>query len=344
MSPEKIVYYNKDHANHKGWIDNEGKPWDVPERLFKVVDALLSDDSLNIDWMVSPEFHKETMDLISKVHSVDMIKAISDASKNATLNIPGKTFYDKDAEANTSLIYPGTFEQAIMSVECAVSAADSLINGETNLAITVSRPPGHHAGREFYHGFCYLNNAAVAAEAMKNNNKKVAILDIDVHHGDGTQDIFLNDPNVMYVSLHADPNLVMPGTGYSHEIGVGEGLERTVNLPFPIGIEANEYMNLLINAQEKIKGFGADYLIIEAGFDGHKNEYPNLPPITQLGDSEYREIGRHIGELNLPSLVVFSGGYNQDVTAPAFVSYIKGMEDSLLIDRPIVHTTDELIP
>ena len=114
MSPEKIVYYNKDHANHKGWIDNEGKPWDVPERLFKVVDALLSDDSLNIDWMVSPEFHKETMDLISKVHSVDMIKAISDASKNATLDVPVKTFYDKDVEANTSLIYPGTFEQAIM--------------------------------------------------------------------------------------------------------------------------------------------------------------------------------------------------------------------------------------
>ncbi len=149
--PERIIYHNPDHIDHKGWTDTEGKPWDVPDRLFLVVDALLSDDTSRTEWLVVPEFYQETFDVIAKAHSVEMIEAIARASEEATNERPVKTRFDKGAETDASAIYPGTFEQALMSAECAVSAADALLTGQTELAITVSRPPGHHAGREFYH-------------------------------------------------------------------------------------------------------------------------------------------------------------------------------------------------
>lgn len=259
--PERIIYHNPDHVNHKGWIDVEGKPWDVPERLFPVIDALLSDDTGRTEWMVMPEFHPETLDLLAKVHSTEMIEAIARASEEATDEHPVKTRFDKDGDTDSSAIYPGTFEQAVMSAECAVSGADALLSGQTDLAITVSRPPGHHAGREFYHGFCYFNLAAAAAEAMKESGKRVAILDFDIHHGDGTQDIFYDDPNVMYASLHADPTLVMPGTGHAHEIGNHGTM---VNFPLPIGVDRDSYMLSLTAANKRIEAFAPDFLTISA--------------------------------------------------------------------------------
>lgn len=322
---ERIVYHNPDHVKHPGWIDNEGKQWDVPERLFPVIDALLSDDSSQTEWMTVPEFHEETLDLIAKVHSTEMLEAIARASELATADKPEKTDYDKGASTEASAIYPGTFEQALMSAECAALAADSLTSGQTDLAVTVSRPPGHHAGREFYHGFCYFNPAAVAAEAIKESGKKVAILDFDIHHGDGTQDIFYDDPRVMYASLHADPDIVMPGTGHAEETG---SYNNVVNVPLPIGVDAVTYFQLFDEVIGRIRSFNPDILIIEAGFDGHKNEFTNLPPITQLGDEEYFEIGRKISEMHIPSLVIFGGGYNQDVTSQAFLSYMMGMNSN----------------
>lgn len=340
--PERIIYHNADHIEHRGWIDNEGKPWDVPERLFLVIDALLSDDTARTEWLVVPEFHQETLDLIAKAHSVEMIEAIARASSEATHDRPVKTRFDKDAETDASAIYPGTFEQALMSAECAASAADALVSGQTDLAITVSRPPGHHAGHEFYHGFCYFNLAAIAAETMKESGKRVAILDFDIHHGDGTQDIFYDDPNVLYASLHADPNIVMPGTGHAHEIGNRNNM---ANFPLPIGVDPETYMVLLDEANRRVKEFKPDYLIIEAGFDGHKDEFPHLPPITQLGDAQYNEIGRKIGDLQIPSLVIFGGGYNQEVTSGAFLSYMQGMEVGRGVRSDIeLYTSDAVLP
>ena len=327
MTSDRLIYHNPDHYEHKGWTDGEGKPWDVPERLFLVTDALLAEDTSRTEVLIVPEFHTETLDLIAKAHSVEMIEAIAEASRNATSEKPQKTRFDIGAENDASAIYPGTFEQALMSAECAASAADALANDETRLAITISRPPGHHAGRDFYHGFCYFNLAAVATEALKERGSRVAILDFDVHHGDGTQDIYYDDPNVMYVSLHADPNIVMPGTGHAGETGGRAAEHSIVNFPLPVGVDAETYMKNLDDANSRIHSFKPDFLIIEAGFDGHKDEFPNLPSITQLGDEEYNQIGKKIAELQIPCLVIFGGGYNQEVTAKAFVSYMKGMED-----------------
>lgn len=338
---ERIVYHNPDHVKHPGWVDSQGKQWDVPERLFPIIDRLLSDESTQTEWMIVPEFHEETLELIAKVHSTKMIEAIAKASELATDDSPVKTEYDRGASTEASAIYPKTFEQALMSAECAVLAADSLISGQTDLAITVSRPPGHHAGREFYHGFCYFNLAAIAAETAKEDGKKVAILDFDIHHGDGTQDIFYDDPQVMYASLHADPDVVMPGTGHATETG---SYNNMVNIPLPIGVDPVTYFQQFDKIIERIRNFNPDVLIIEAGFDGHKNEIIDLPPITQLGDEEYFDIGRKISEMHLPSLVIFGGGYNQDVTSQAFASYMKGMNSVRLSQSdPELYSPDSVL-
>lgn len=342
--PERIIYHNPDHIEHKGWTDDKGKPWDVPARLFPVIDDLLSDDTLRTEWMVVPELHPETLDLIVKAHSVEMVQAIAQASIEASTDNPIKTRFDIGADTNATAIYPGTFQQALMSAECAASAADALVSGETKLAITVSRPPGHHAGRDFYHGFCFFNLAAIGAEAMKESGKRVAILDFDIHHGDGTQDIFYDDPNVMYASLHADPDLVMPGTGRAEETGEDNAQNTIVNVPLPIGVDVSMYMALLDSVNEQIKQFAPDYIIVEAGFDGHKHEFTDLPPITQLGDEDYHEIGKKIGALGIPALVIFGGGYNQAITSKAFLSYIQGMEVGKGVRSAAVYSPDSILP
>ena len=115
----------------------------------------------------------------------------------------------------------------------------------------------------------------------------------------------------------------MPGTGRVDDTGINNNI---ANFPLPIGVDSEAYMNALNGACQQVKDFNPDYLIIEAGFDGHKDEFPNLPPITQLGDEQYHEIGKIIGAMQMPSLVIFGGGYNQDVTSGAFLRYIQGME------------------
>jgi acetoin utilization deacetylase AcuC-like enzyme len=218
------------------------------------------------------------------------------------------------------------------------------MDGDKKLTISMSRPPGHHAGREFYHGFCYFNNSAVAAQEILKSGKKVAILDIDVHHGDGVQDIFYDHPSVLYVSLHADPNEVFPNTGHLEEQGTQNAMGTTLNLPFPIGVSVDDYFGLLDIAENRIYEFKPDFLIIEAGFDGHVNEFPDLPPLTQLDDIEYGKIGQTIGNLNIPSLVIMGGGYNHEVTPNAFLEFIKGLESGLNITGAEIYSVLDTIP
>jgi len=341
---ERIAYHNPDHVKHLGWVDKEGKAWDVPERLMPVIEAFLNDSSKKTEWNILTEYHPETLELITKVHSAEMIEAIAQASLDATNENPVKTVFDKDIYTYASAVYPGTYEQALMSAECAVSAADTLISGRTNLAISISRPPGHHSGRDFHHGFCYFNPAAIAAEALKEEAERVAILDFDVHHGDGTQDIFYNDPRVMCTSIHADPDIIMPHTGYLDETGGELASGTVINRPFPIGVDTVTYLELLDDICNQIEEFSPNYLIIEAGFDGHRDEYTNLPPLTQLGDYEYRKIGERISRIGIPMLVIFGGGYNQSVTASAFESFLEGVNDNKLTQDAELFTQEDLLP
>ncbi len=335
---EKLFLYNPNHSEHPGYKDEQEKPWDTPERVFKIVEELLTESADNKNWNIVTELHPETISAIKDVHSEAMILAISEASRRSNNYVSETTEFDIDKDAGTSEIYPSTFDESLMSVECALLGLDSLINQDTKLAISINRPPGHHAGKNFYHGFCYFNNAAIVADQVSRIGRKSAIVDFDIHHGDGTQDIVKGRDDIMYNSLHADPSIVMPHTGFLEDHNLYKNIN---NYPLQIGIPAPEYLSIFAKMLESVKRFSPDYLIVDAGFDGHINEYQNLPPLTLLQDVDYERMGKMLKKVNVPTLVLLSGGYNQDVTPKAFSSFISGFSDG--VEQTEVITSDKVI-
>lgn len=206
----------------------------------------------------------------------------------------------------------GIYSYALLSAGGAINAMELALGGENSFSLM--RPPGHHAGQDACGGFCYFNNIAVAvAKALLNSSfirfnsgnikevKKVAILDIDCHHGNGTENIFLGKSNVLYISLHQSP--LYPGTGLKSNFNV-------VNFPLPAGTEEKEYLRTLDIAIEKIVEFGPDLLAVSAGFDTYKND-----PLTSFGldIDTYKKIGEKIAALKLPTFIVLEGGYSSDL-------------------------------
>ena len=335
---EKIFLYNPNHFGHPGYRDEQEKPWDTPERVFRIVEELLIDNADSKNWNIVTELHPETLSAIEGVHSEDMIRAIGEASKKTNNYIPATTDFDIDRDTGTSDIYPGTFEEALLSVECALLGLDELLDYNTKLAIAINRPPGHHAGRNFYHGFCYFNNAAIVANQVSKIGKKSAIIDFDIHHGDGTQDIVKDRDDIMYNSLHADPSVIMPHTRFSEDHNLYKNIN---NYPLPIGVSSSNYLATFEKMLENVKQFSPDYLIIDAGFDGHINEYQGLPPLTMLQDDDYGRMGQMLRKIGVPTLVLLSGGYNQDVTPKAFSSFIDGLSDNT--EQAEIITSDRVI-
>ncbi len=173
------------------------------------------------------------------------------------------------------------------------------------------RPPGHHAGKNYCGGFCYLNNAALAAERLSKNNKnKIAILDIDYHHGNGTQEIFYENDNVLYVSIHADTRCAFPYYwGSADETGKGKGKGYNINIPLDIYCNTQKYLNNLNIAIDYINKFNGDFLIISFGTDIFSKD----PLGTfDISEEDFSKIGEQIKRINLPILIVQEGGYNLD--------------------------------
>lgn len=203
-----------------------------------------------------------------------------------------------------------THMAATLSAACAVNAAKVIEQGKTTEAYALCRPPGHHASRDLFGGYCYFNNAALAAKELKKNGK-VLILDIDFHHGNGTQSIFYEDPNVFFVSIHGDPTEFYPYFwGHSSEKGFGPGKNFNLNIPLPAGCDGLTYISTLINKVFPIiQSYAPASLIISAGFDTYKDD-----PIGKfnLESQDYFQIGALISKLKLPTLIVQEGGYCTD--------------------------------
>ena len=216
----------------------------------------------------------------------------------------------------------GTWSSAYWSVQTALDALDAVLAGE-GAAFALCRPPGHHAGADYMGGYCYLNAAAVAAEAARAAGRaRVAILDIDYHHGNGTQDIFLERGDVLFVSIHADPRTDYPFYwGHADESGTGEGEGATLNLPLPRGTALPQFLPALDRALAAISDFGADLLVCSYGADTFVRD-----PISffALETAEYREIGRRIAGLGLPTLIVMEGGYAVDSLGANVASFLSG--------------------
>ncbi len=207
---------------------------------------------------------------------------------------------------DTTPITKGTWSAARSAAHCALTAADLLLAGE-RVVYSLCRPPGHHAGRRSYGGYCYLNNAALAAYQLSAHGR-VAVLDIDYHHGNGTQDIFYSSDQVFFASLHADPAHQYPlYWGYANERGADEGEGYNCNMPLPSGTNDEAYLNALDSMLENIAVFSPAYLIVSAGLDIYKED-PLGDFFITLGGLE--RIGERLAQCRWPVLLVQEGGYN----------------------------------
>lgn len=201
----------------------------------------------------------------------------------------------------------GTWVAARAGADCALSAAQAVLAGD-RAAFALSRPPGHHAGMDFFGGYCFLNNAALAAQHLRNNGlKKVAVLDIDYHHGNGTQAIFYDRPDVFFASIHGDPRTEYPFyLGHADECGAGAGLGANLNLPLPRGTDFAAWSQSLETALSAIATFGAEALVVSLGMDTFAGD-----PISgfTLRSDDYLRVGARLAKLGLPTVLVFEGGY-----------------------------------
>jgi acetoin utilization deacetylase AcuC-like enzyme len=213
-----------------------------------------------------------------------------------------------------------TWESAYWSAQTALGALDAVLGGERT-AFALCRPPGHHCGADYMGGYCYLNPAAIAAEAaIAAGRRRVAILDVDYHHGNGTQDIFYARGDVFFASIHADPRTDYPFFwGMADETGEAAGEGATLNLPLPQGTDFPAYEPALAKALEAIAAFAPDLLICSYGADTFIGD-----PIShfRIETDDYPEIARRIASLGLPTLVVMEGGYAVDRLGPNVAAFL----------------------
>ena len=218
----------------------------------------------------------------------------------------------------------GTWIAAKTGADCAVNAAHALRLGEKG-TFALTRPPGHHAGADFFGGYCFLNNAALAAQHLLDDGaSKVAILDIDYHHGNGTQSIFYGRSDVLFASIHGDPRTEFPFyLGHADETGEGAGLGYNMNLPLARGATPAQWFAALETACIRINSFAPDALVVSLGVDTWVGD-----PISSftLQSADFLRIGERIGYLGLPTAFVFEGGYAVDEIGINVVNVLEGFE------------------
>ena len=214
----------------------------------------------------------------------------------------------------------GTWASAYASAQTAIAAASAVLAGDAS-AFGLCRPPGHHAYKDRASGFCFLNNAAIAAQHLRSRFGKVAILDFDTHHGDGTQAIFYDRADVFVGSCHTDPTQYYPYySGFAGETGRGDGVGCTLNIPVAHGSTNATYVSACETLIKAARRFGAEAIVISAGWDAHKDD-----PLSKLAvtTEAFSTIGSLFGEVKLPTVILQEGGYSLTAAgeaAPAFVN------------------------
>jgi acetoin utilization deacetylase AcuC-like enzyme len=245
---------------------------------------------------------------------------------------PGRGLRDRrDGEIESALgswcfdtatpILKGTWDAALAGVNTTLSAARAVQEGE-RAAFSLARPPGHHASADLFGGYCYLNNIAIAAQWLADKGLRPAILDVDYHHGNGTQAIFYRRADVLFASIHADPSFAYPHfLGFADERGEGGGEEANINYPLPMFTDWNAYSQSLDAALSRVAKFGADVLLVSLGLDTFEND-----PISKfkLRNEDYLRMGERIAAFGKPTLFVFEGGYNLDALGEITANVLEG--------------------
>jgi acetoin utilization deacetylase AcuC-like enzyme len=220
-------------------------------------------------------------------------------------------------------ITAGAWPSAYASAQSAIGGADIVAaSGETVYALC--RPPGHHAYPDLMTGVCFLNNAAIAAHRLTKRYAKVAIVDLDVHHGNGTQHIFWTRPDVLFCSLHVDPRLAAPYyAGYADEIGEGQGKGLTFNLPLPWGTTDHPWLEALDTALARIRAFEPGALVVSLGFDASEHDPLATFKVTHDG---FNQAGRRLASLGSPTLLVQEGGYSSARLGACLRSFLSAFD------------------
>ena len=324
------VYYSEAHRRHE-------PPFEIfdgglrvpylenPERMDRILKALQKTDWAGIaepqDFGLNPIYAVHDEDYIAFLASAWTEWLASEARDKSTL-LPATFALRRHPQKPTSLlgragyymmdlsacIVAGTYSAALASANCALSAAEAVANGE-RAAFALCRPPGHHAGKDYAGGYCFINNAAVAANWLSTQGN-VALLDIDYHCGNGTQDIFYDRADVLTISIHADPNFEYPYyAGHANETGTGAGAGFHRNFPLDKGTDNARYLSALEEALNLIHEFAPKYLVVSAGMDIYAEDPLGTIKVTTEGIAE---IGKRIAALDLPTVIVMEGGYNND--------------------------------
>lgn len=216
-----------------------------------------------------------------------------------------------------------TWDSACWSAWSAVEAADAVLGGERS-AYALCRPPGHHAFADVAGGFCFLNNSAIAAQRLRGQASRVAILDVDLHHGNGTQGIFYSRPDVLTVSIHADPVRFYPFFwGHADERGEGPGLGYNLNLPLPRKSGDERFLEALETGLRRIRAFAPEALVVALGLDPFEGDPFGGLSMTTPG---FARIGAAIAALRLPTVIVQEGGYLCDALGDNLTSFLGGYE------------------
>jgi len=328
------TFYNHLHTQHHGKVEmfrGELVPcFEVPARVDHVLAEL---QSRKLGGVLQP--HRFDDAALTGIHSPRYLNFLATAwdqwvaldAANASKDIlpsvwPTRTFrtdiepdnfaarlglYSFDAGSPLTC---GTWLAARAGADCALSAAQAVLSGDS-AAFALSRPPGHHAGADFFGGYCFLNNAALAAQHLRNGGlNKVAVLDVDYHHGNGTQAIFYDWPDVFFASIHGDPRTEYPFfLGHADETGAGAGAGYNLNLPLARGIDFAAWSAALELALKAIQAYGAQALVVSLGMDTFEGD-----PISgfTIKSDDYLRMGERLKAAGLPTVLVFEGGYAVD--------------------------------
>lgn len=320
----KVIFSEAQRAHDPQMFLSSGAPRPCPEKPARI-EALLGgvrrlglpviapgDAGMGPIAAVHPERY---LTFLQNIHT--RWRQIDGASDEVIPNIhPGsrKDGYPKSAVGqagfhmtDTSCPISGpTWGSAYASAQTAIAGAQLMLAGET-VAYALCRPPGHHCFPELAGGFCYLANTAIAARMLQQAGRRVAVLDVDLHHGNGTQGVFWEDPSVLTISLHCHPERFYPFFwGYPEEIGAGEGEGTNLNLCLDRGAEDPVFLAALDQALDRIGAWGADTLVLALGLDAFVGD-----PFAGLGVTTpgFAQIGKAIRGLGLPTLIVQEGGY-----------------------------------